>query len=299
MSFRHITRFTYKFTSFQGWRVAIRRCGYTLTRYFSDRQYADSDIAFEHALQFRDTVLAELEQNPGNEIEVLNRYRAEARTVYPAGLKPAIPPQKAESSTGSACSVRSNKVMQGILKKVCNRLQLDTASVLKLSLYLFTLQYGHAGAATRSMTDAPLIREQEQVNSEHTDDMQLYLHKLIADLESAGLNMGLPSFEEFATGKCSNKEQMQAAVALLAQAPMEPPQNMRPPRPSPPSVTIPERLDRSSISYFKHFYNSPRKQLTLPIPPIAYSPPHNGITAQHHPDLAQASAPPPKRFKRG
>ena len=65
MNLRHITRFTYKFTNFQGWRVAIRRQGYTLTRYFSDRQYENEETAYEEAVQFRDMVLAELAANPG------------------------------------------------------------------------------------------------------------------------------------------------------------------------------------------------------------------------------------------
>lgn len=200
MNHRHITRFTYTFTNFQGWRVAIRRNGYTLTRYFSDRQYKESEAAFEQAVSFRDTVLNELEQNPGNELAVLSRYRNETRTEYPAGLKPAAA-QKNEETNSCACSVRSNKVMQGILKKVCSRLKLDTASVLKLSLYLFSMQYGFAGTAPRNINlpAACLKSPMMPGNDGFSEEPDLY--QLIAELNRAGKDVGLPSFEEFSTGK--------------------------------------------------------------------------------------------------
>jgi len=36
---KNLTRFTYKTTAFQGWRLCISRGGETFTRYYSDRQY--------------------------------------------------------------------------------------------------------------------------------------------------------------------------------------------------------------------------------------------------------------------
>jgi len=36
---RNLTRFTYKTTAFQGWRLCISRGGATFTRYYSDRQH--------------------------------------------------------------------------------------------------------------------------------------------------------------------------------------------------------------------------------------------------------------------
>ena len=105
-----------------------------------------------------------------------------------------------ESKVG-ACSVRSNKVMQSILKGVCKRLQLDMASVLKLSLYLFSLHYGCTAVTDKSLT-VPHHRSQIQPT---TGDYLAHeeLIQLINELELLGKNAGLPSFEEFSTGKKS------------------------------------------------------------------------------------------------
>ncbi|MBE6420127.1 MAG: hypothetical protein E7031_08345 [Akkermansiaceae bacterium] len=292
MNLRHITRFTYKFTNFQGWRVAIRRQGYTLTRYFSDRQYEDEDAAYEQAIQFRDMVLAELDAHPGEELAILTKHRAQPRPLYPAGLKPSAK-QDVESPTDKAncaCSVRSNKVMQTILKKVCRKLQLDTASVFKLSLYLFSMQYGCAAASPlRNISAAEELSRPALHREEDPSTPQPDLHRLIEELELTGRSAGLPSFEEFATGK---------VVAERSSAQQEEdntPTEVSPTPASPSFVTIPGRCARSSIAYFKHFYNSPFKQMVTPLPPIAYSAPHNGVTGQHHPDLKVASAPPTQR----
>lgn len=206
MNLRHITRFTYTFTNFQGWRVAIRRQGHTLTRYFSDRQYEDPDAALRQAISFRDMVLQELEQTPDQSIEILTKYRPQPLKLYPAGLKPGFQTPAQENSMEDeskvgACSVRSNKVMQSILKGVCKRLQLDMASVLKLSLYLFSLHYGCTAVTDKSLT-VPHHRSQIQPT---TGDYLAHeeLIQLINELELLGKNAGLPSFEEFSTGKKS------------------------------------------------------------------------------------------------
>ena len=57
MNLRHITRFTYTYTNFQGWRVAINRQGTNLARYFSDKQYGSEDAARDEAIRFRDMLL--------------------------------------------------------------------------------------------------------------------------------------------------------------------------------------------------------------------------------------------------
>ncbi|MBE6418184.1 MAG: hypothetical protein E7033_06945 [Akkermansiaceae bacterium] len=298
MNLKHITRFTYMFTNFQGWRVAIRRRGYTLTRYFSDRQYLTPEIAHQEAIRFRDEVLAELEKNPGKEIDILQKHRQKSRPMYPAGLKPnndLLQDDNAREKIASACSVRSNKVMQQILKKLCKTLRLDTASVLKLSLYLFSMQYGYTGTAKAA---SPTSIQWDNIN---TEDTELYLHHIITELERMGKNAGLPSFEEFATGKKSapTVPEQPIEISIASTAPEETQKNMRPSRSSPPHcVAIPAKLDRRSISYFKRFYNSPLNQIALPIPPICFAAPHNGVTGQHHPDLEQASAPPQDMIKR-
>lgn len=203
MNLKHITRFTYEFTNFQGWRVSIRRQGYTLTRYFSDKQYESPEIAHEHALRFRDSVLAELDSQPDKAQEILSKYRVQPNKLYPVGLKPNLvndsDEDKPNEETSSACSVRSNKVMQRILKGLCRHFQLDTASVLKLSLYLFTLQYGCVATATKSINSPqpPVLVRTGEADAPQT------LHNLIEELENMGKMAGLPSFEEFATGKVS------------------------------------------------------------------------------------------------
>lgn len=246
MNERHITRFTYKFTNFQGWRVAISRQGITLARYFSDKQYGDPEIARAHAITFRDHVLNELRMQPERTREILDRHRVRPRKLYPAGLKPcntqgeAMVPTETEQKVG-ACSMRSNKVMQGILKKVCRRFQLDTASVLKLSLYLFALQYSDAaevadGLVTPQVMQAKAKWEVDEMAAE--DD---YLQRMIEQLESRAVLAGLPSFEEFSTGKSRSVRPTYGLTEIGgAEPPSVEPQppvlSMRSPRPSPPSA---------------------------------------------------------------
>lgn len=197
MNTRHITRFTYQFTNFQGWRVAITRQGVALARYFSDRQYGDADAAWEHARSFRDMVLAELSANPAQTQAILMKHRVQPKRVYPAGLKPAAPTSATESTETPACSMRSNKVLHGILRNMCKRLQLDTASVLKLSLYVFMLQYGTPGALATPVQKQQIIHAGAALQENAEPDLQL----LIAELENRALQAGLPCFEEFATGR--------------------------------------------------------------------------------------------------
>ena len=195
MNTRHITRFTYKFTNFQGWRVAITRQGVALARYFSDKQYGDAETALSHASNFRDMVLAELAQHPEHTQEILQKHRPQTSKIYPAGLKPSTSAENSESS-GVGCSMRSNKVLHGILKNMCNQLRLDTASVLKLSLYLFSLQYGAPPAMAEERQNTSKLYAVRQTSE---PDLQ----QLITELESKGRLVGLPCFEEFATGRCS------------------------------------------------------------------------------------------------
>ena len=218
MNLRYITRFTYTFTNFQGWRVAIRRQGHTLTRYFSDRQYENPDTALQQAINFRDRVLQELEQHPEQAIEILTKNRPQPLKLYPAGLKPGVntPTHEdalQEESKAGACSVRSNKVMQPILKSICKRLHLDMASVIKLSLYLFSLQYGYAAETDKSIhsPSAPRIHPFAE-NGDQDQLAQENLIQLINELEQLGKNAGLPSFEEFSTGKISTQHTTSAGV---------------------------------------------------------------------------------------
>lgn len=145
MNLRHITRFTYEFTNFQGWRVAISRQGTTLARYFSDKQYGSPELARDHALAFRDMVLNEINQNPGMTRDILYKYRVKPRKL-----------QQADSLSSDIDTVRSqitapypsgNPVgLLNNLKKLCQYLQLDSVGMMKFSMYLLMLQSGTASA---------------------------------------------------------------------------------------------------------------------------------------------------------
>lgn len=53
---RNLTRFTYKTTAFQGWRLCISRGGHTFRRYFSDKDYGGG----KGALRASETCLKQL-----------------------------------------------------------------------------------------------------------------------------------------------------------------------------------------------------------------------------------------------
>ncbi len=246
MNERHITRFTYKFTNFQGWRVAISRQGITLARYFSDKQYGDSEIARAHAITFRDHVLNELRMQPERTREILDRHRVKPRKLYPAGLKPCCTQGEATTSAETeqkvgACSMRSNKVMHGILKNVCRRFQLDTASVLKLSLYLFALQYSDAAELADGIVTPQVMQAKAKWEADELPLMDDCLQRMIEQLESRAALAGLPSFEEFSTGKSRSVRPTYGVMEIGgAEPPLVEPQppvlSMRSPRPSPPTT---------------------------------------------------------------
>ena len=244
MNTRHITRFTYKFTNFQGWRVAITRQGVALARYFSDKQYGDPEIALAEATQFRDQILAELALEPARTQEILMKYRAQpCKLVYPAGLKPASTTNTADNNA-AACSMRSNKVMLSILRNVCQRLQLDTASVLKLSLYLFTMQYG----IPESLAGDHKANQEMHAKAIATEDERcLMLQRMIDALESRAQAAGLPSFQEFATGR--PKELMATTAVDVTEEPIQadqPPPVAEPPPPHTPPAAPSMRLHPST-----------------------------------------------------
>ncbi len=86
---RNITRFTYEFTSFQGWRVTLCRNQVHFTRYFSDKQYGGEQAALEAALATRNHVLACLRDYPGEPEKAFELCREEQpQTCYPRGLRP-------------------------------------------------------------------------------------------------------------------------------------------------------------------------------------------------------------------
>ena len=76
-SIRNITRFTYEFTSFQGWRVTLCHHQVHFTRYFSDKQYGSEEAS-----------LASLRENPQHPEIAFAPFREEVlETRYPRGLR--------------------------------------------------------------------------------------------------------------------------------------------------------------------------------------------------------------------
>ncbi len=92
---RNITRFTYEFTSFQGWRVTLCRKQVHFTRYFSDKQYGGEEAALAAALAVRNHLLEELRRHPEDPSAAFDQCRRdELPSLYPRGMRP----RKAELS---------------------------------------------------------------------------------------------------------------------------------------------------------------------------------------------------------
>lgn len=286
MNLRHITRFTYTYTNFQGWRVAINRQGTTLARYFSDKQYGSEEEARDQAIRFRDMLVDELNRNPQSTREILDKYRVLPQNPYPAGLKPgnvkADMGQESADKKSAACSLRSNHVMQSILKNLCKRLQLDTASVLKLSLYMFVLQFNEQNARAEEMLKAQAAELADtSIPADYLHQPEARLQRLVSELNQLATRAGFPSFEEFSTGKTRNRTTpadtcdthnasppTQDPPTMTSQIPHE---HVNPPRPSPPphtpahtnSAFPPRPLTRLSTNPPLHV--SPLQKMLLPI----------------------------------
>lgn len=86
---KNITRFTYEFTSFQGWRVTLCRQQKHFTRYFSDKQYGGAEESLRAAIEVLDRVKEHLRiypNDPGRAFELCQEI--EPRTGFPAGVRP-------------------------------------------------------------------------------------------------------------------------------------------------------------------------------------------------------------------
>ncbi len=89
---RNITRFTYEFTAFLGWRVAVCRKQKCFIRYFSDRQYGGEQESLAAALAVRDQLLEELRVNPEDPTSAFEYCRAAGSPMlYPTGIGPYRP----------------------------------------------------------------------------------------------------------------------------------------------------------------------------------------------------------------
>lgn len=88
-SLKNITRFTYQFTSFQGWRVTLCRNQVHYTRYFSDKQYGGEQAALRAAIATRNHVLECLRKHPHDPELAFELCRAEElESCFPRGLRP-------------------------------------------------------------------------------------------------------------------------------------------------------------------------------------------------------------------
>ena len=64
MRAKNISRFNYKKTAFQGWRLAISRKHINFVKYFGDKKYGGHRQSFMAAVEARNAILHELKQ-PG------------------------------------------------------------------------------------------------------------------------------------------------------------------------------------------------------------------------------------------
>lgn len=268
MNLRHITRFTYEFTNFQGWRVAISRQGTTLARYFSDKQYGTPELARDQALAFRDMVLEEINQNPGMTRDILYKYRVKPRKLQQADplaadIETFHIPTASPQPTGNPGSGHG---MLENLKKLCQYLQLDSAGMLKFSLYLFMLQSGTASAFQQftgmpTPADAEMNKLVSEANLQRIIDLLESNVSPATNLMNAAASLYCPP-ERVAPESLVPDEEIRAKEseqnmhntsppscseeAPSAQAELQPQQfesqtvalNMMPPRPSPPPASL-------------------------------------------------------------
>ena len=76
MDMRNIARFTYENSSFQGWRLSLRRRGYQFTAYFADAEYGGEEPARQAVLAARERLFAELAAHPDDPKGVLKSFQA-------------------------------------------------------------------------------------------------------------------------------------------------------------------------------------------------------------------------------
>ena len=86
---KNITRFTYQFTSFLGWRVSLCRQKICFIRYFSDKQYGSPEESLRAAIEVLERVKENLllyPDDPGYAFKLCQSI--ERQNDYPAGMRP-------------------------------------------------------------------------------------------------------------------------------------------------------------------------------------------------------------------
>lgn len=72
--YKNITRYTYEFQDFLGYRLCLTRNHNILTKYFSDKHYGSPEKALAAALALRDEVLQKLAEGAAP-AELFAEYR--------------------------------------------------------------------------------------------------------------------------------------------------------------------------------------------------------------------------------
>lgn len=74
---RNITRYSYDYAGFQGWRLAICRYRVNYVRYFADREYGGAKESLAAAMEERKKIFARMESFPGEAGRILEEFTAQ------------------------------------------------------------------------------------------------------------------------------------------------------------------------------------------------------------------------------
>lgn len=85
----NITRFSYSFASFQGWRLSVRRHTHKFVHYFADKKYGGSVPALQAAEKARKQLFALMRQHGNDHGAAFSACRSLLLpNSYPQGLRP-------------------------------------------------------------------------------------------------------------------------------------------------------------------------------------------------------------------
>lgn len=77
---KNITRYTYDYADFEGWRLAICRYHVNYVRYFADKEYGGESASLAAAMTEREKNFSRLEEFPNEPGKVLEEFRAQKPT---------------------------------------------------------------------------------------------------------------------------------------------------------------------------------------------------------------------------
>lgn len=143
---KYLYRLTADDYAFNGFRLSITRKKKSFARYFSDLEYGGSERAYLAALAVRNAMLAELEANPDGPEEVFARYRKTKASHLP-GLCGAPASLPGSGAGPASCTLRHKGRSSEIHARLCRRLGIGRASVLRLALYSLMADLGNEECA--------------------------------------------------------------------------------------------------------------------------------------------------------